>query len=485
MGGRDDEEKVYGGVDNREAQGCIATYLEGFMTATNTIIRFIKEINYNNLPPEAVINAKIAIQDCVGVILLGAVQESGGMVIEFAKEMGGKPLSTILGSGIKTSPVNAAFANGIMGHSLDYDDTSFSMIGHPSVAILPAVIAISEMIGATGKEFLNAYILGFEIAAKMGCATMPHHSDKGGWHATGTLGTLGATAAAVKLLNLTEYEISNAFGIAVSEASGVRENFGTMTKSFHAGNAAKNGVIAALLAQKGFTAAKNIIEAPLGFCQVFCGEGNYHFEKIIERLGNPFDIIQPGIALKPYPCGQDLHPAIDAAFSILKEREIPLNKIKEIRCGVTAFTARVLIYPKPTTGLEGKFSMPYTMAAALLDKCINLDTYTDSMVRRSEIEELLQKVIMFADPRINWQKGPRPVIVEIELEDGKIFSRRVDISKGNPENPMTGEESEKKYRDCARFILGEKEISQSLTLLSKLEELNNVSELITLLAGKA
>ncbi len=454
------------------------------MSPTKAIVSLIKETTYDHLPQEAMINAKIAIQDCLGTILLGAVEPSGKIMIEFAKETGGRPLSTILGSGLKTSPVNAAFANGTMGHSLDYDDVNWSMIGHPSVAILPSVLAIGEMVGASGKEVLTAYVLGFETAAKIGSITMPGHSERG-WHATGTLGTLGASAAAAKLLGLTEDQTVNALGIASSEASGIRENFGTMTKPFHAGNAAKNGVTAALLAQKGFTAAKNILEAPLGFLQVFCGKRNDDFEKFDHSLGNPFDIVHPGVVLKPYPCGVALHPAIDAIFYLQKEGEIPLSAIKEIKCGVTTYTAKVLIHPRPTTNLEGKFSMPYTVAAALLDRRIDLDTFTDSKVRRPEAQELLRKVNMFVDPRINWQKGSRPVIVEIELEDGRVLSRRVDISKGNPEIPMTDEERNAKYRDCARFVLKNKEIVDSLVLIHRLEELDHISTLTDLLVGKA
>ena len=290
--------------------------------------------------------------DCLGAALAGYSHPIGKIITDFVKESGGSPKATVIGAGFKTSPHEAALANGTMAHALDYDDYSLVLAGHPSVSLLPSILAIGEDRGISGKKVLTAYIVGFEIESKLGAGVNFRHYELG-WHATCTLGTLGAAAACSSILGLDIEKTRMALGIAASEASGLRQNFGTMTKPFHAGLSARNGVIAALLAEKGFTADKNILEAEFGFCNLFCGKGEYDSERITSNLGNPFAIFEPGISIKPYPSCGGTHTALDAMLYLAKENDINPSDVEEIGVDVPELLPRVLIHSNPKTGLEG------------------------------------------------------------------------------------------------------------------------------------
>jgi len=449
------------------------------MGLTEALSSFVVKTKLENIPVRAVKNAKATILDCLGVTLAGSREPGVRKLAELVRENGGYPEASVIGLGLKTSTLFAALVNGAMTHVLDYDDSSESMKGHPSGAVLSTVLALGERMRASGKEILEAYILGVEAETKIGSEISIEHYEQG-WHATATLGTIGAVVAASKILKLNTEETRMALGIASSTAGGLRQNFGTMTKPLHVGNAAKNGLVAALLARKGFTADKNVLESPFGFCKTFSKKNEYNFSKISEKLGNPFDVVSPGIIVKKYPCCRSAHAGIEAITHLIKEYEISPEEVKSIKVKVNQEVPGILIHNHPKTGLEGKFSMQFCVAIALLDGEVGLRQFSDKKVLDEGTQELMRKVEMYPDPQL---KG-RETVVTVKLKDGKEYSYKADEKiKGHPENPLTRQELISKYQNCARLVLPEKEITQSINLVENLEELSDINELTSVMAN--
>jgi len=452
------------------------------MGTTEQIARFIVDTNYDNIPAEAVRTAKDAIMDGLGVTLAGSTEPGSEIMAQYVKELGGAAQAGVIGSGSKVPAPSAALANGTMAHALDYDDVLTLMSGHPTVPVLPVVLALGEMCHSSGKDVLAAYIIGVEVEGRIGSGIGRRHYAVG-WHSTATLGSLGAAAAAAKLLGLGVAETRMALGIAASEAGGLRQNFGTMTKPFHAGNAAKNGIVAAMLAQKGFTADESILETPAGFCAVLGGEGEYDLARMTGNLGNPFAVVEPGLDMKPYPCCRITHRCIDAILHIIEEHHPQAEEVTEVECKTSAFSPQVLIHHRPKTALEGKFSMEYCMARALLDGKIKLAQFSEEKVLEPKVQELLQRV-KYVHPE--GTEGQRlPEVVTVKLRDGRQYSHEVLLAKGSPGNPMTIAELQVKYRDCANLVLSPEDTERSLELVTHLEEVRDIAELADLVASKS
>ena len=447
------------------------------MGTTERIADFIVAIGFDQIPREAVDLAKGVILDCLGVTLAGSQDPSGRIVTECVKELGGNPEAAVIGGGFKTSAPQAALANGTMAHALDYDDIAISWVGHPTAVLLPAVLALGERGKLSGRAVLEGYIIGFEVGAKLGaCIGLAHYAW--GWHATVTLGTMGAAAAAAKMLRLDARQTRMALGIATSLAGGTRQNFGTMTKPFHAGSAARNGVLAALLAKRGFTADEAILENPMGFCKLFSGGGDFDIAKATQGLGDPFDIVTPGVSMKPYPCCRFTHRCVDAILYLIKEYRPRAEDVERVECKTAEFVPQVVIHPRPKSGLEGKFSMQYCMAIALLDGEVGLRQFTDEKVLDPRAQELLKRVEYVHPEGLT---PLHPEAVTVKLKDGRELCHEVAIAKGDPGNPMGEEELAAKYRDCASFVLSPVDIQKSLDMMSHLEDLEDITELIDLL----
>lgn len=451
------------------------------MGATEIIANFIVQTQYDQIPKEAIDFANGAILDGLGCALAGTQEPSGKIMTAYVKELGGKPEATVFGGGFKTSAPQAALANGTMAHALDYDDVAVTWVGHPTVALLPAVLALGERGKLCGRDALAGYILGFEVGAKLGaCIGLGHYAL--GWHATVTLGTMAAAAASAKMLRLDGHQTRMALGIATSLAGGTRQNFGTMTKPFHAGNAARNGMVAALLAKRGFTADEAILESPMGFFRLFSGGADCDIAKATQGLGQPFDIVSPGVSMKPYPCCRLTHRCIDAILYLIKEYRPRPEDVERVECRTAEAAPQVLIHSRPKAALEGKFSMQYCMAIALLDGQVGLKQFTDEKVLDPKAQELLSRV-EFVHPEglTGMEVLTMPEAVTIKLKDGRELSHEVAIPKGDPPNPMTEEELALKYRDCASFVLSPQETQKSLEMVSHLEDLKDITQLMELL----
>ena len=443
------------------------------------ITAFTQTTSFSDLPRDVLEKAKQGVIDFLACTLLGSRHEIGKTANAYVESMAAVPEATVIGSGYKTSRSLAALAIGVYSHADDFDDISFSLPGHPSVTVLPAVLSIGETENISGSELLAAYLVGFEIQCKLGQALAPKLYQKG-WHATPVLGTLGAAAAAGRLLHLSKQELAHCLGIAASMAAGLRANLGTMTKPLHVGFAAHNGVTAALLAQRGITANLDALDGPLGFCQTFA-DGVDH-KRIIGRLGNPFDIITPGIIYKRYPSCAETHPALDASIALAQEHRLEPDAIAAVDCTVTPLNKDVLVYESPLTALEGKFSLHFCVALALAKQRARLEDFSDTMVHDPAVVNLMRKVTMTPDTSLaeDGYTGAA-TIVTIRMQDGAEYTRRVDHAKGSPEHPMSTEELLAKYRDCASRAVNVATTEATIDCLLNLEQIKTIVDLITLL----
>jgi 2-methylcitrate dehydratase PrpD len=460
------------------------------MGATEKIARFIVDTDFEKIPANAVEKAKRTALDCVGTALAGISEPVSQTVTQYVTKLGGPPQASLFGAAIKTSVADAALANGTIAHALDYDDCGVK-IGHPSVLVLPAVLSLGEHLGASGRDILTAYILGLEIEGKLALhadfklmqARLNHQT----WY-----GSIGAAAACAKLLRLDVEKTRMALGLAGNFACGLSANHGSMAGAMAAGHACRNGVIAALMAQAGITANPNIIEAKNGFYDTLVGPGRYEADKMAESLGRPFYIESPGIGLKKYPSCYHTHRALDGVFQLLGEHRLGGKEIAEIDIGTSERAMRVLAFSEPATPYQAKYSMPYCIAAAVVDHQVNLETFTERKFQDPDIAAARKKVhLSFPDVPI-WpglaDVGPDTEFVgnpiTIRTIDGKTYSARVDIPRGDPALPLTDDELLAKFRDCARNQLRPQELERSVELALGLERVADIKALTTVLSGR-
>jgi 2-methylcitrate dehydratase PrpD len=449
---------------------------------TEKLAQFVVETKAKDIPSDALKAAQSGITDMIGTALAGSREPHGKIIMDFAKKMGGDATqASVIGGGFRTSSFMAALANGTTGHALDYDD--IGGWGHPSVVLAPALLAIGEDIGASGTDILAAYVVGWELAYCVHAVAGDSHY-KQGWHVTNTTGTLGAAAAVAWLFKLNEYQVRMALGISASLAGGLRQNFGTMTKPLHAGRAAANGIQAALLAQAGFTADENIIDTPLGWTKVFGHNKAVDWAKASDYLGKTYKLASFH-RVKPYPACGGTHCSIDAALFLKKEYGIKIEDISEVELGVSPFVGQLCIHHRPRTGLEGKFSVEYTVARALISGGVGLKHLTDEGVNEPNAKSLIEKmkwVEKYPMPNTGVREGMVPSDVTIKMKDGKTLCKEVKYPKGDPENPLTPKELNYKYRDCASIVLSNADVEKSLKLLSNLKSVKNIKELMEIVA---
>jgi 2-methylcitrate dehydratase PrpD len=416
--------------------------------------------------------------DCLGVAVAGSREESGLITSSLVREEGAKEESVIYGQKFKSSAVQAAFANGTAAHAHDFDH-SFIAGGQPTAPIIPAVFSLGDALGSSGKQVLEAYIAGFEVTAALILAVQGAGGT--GWHANGTIGCFGASAGCARLLGLKEPEIRMALAITASMASGVTSNFGTMTKPLHVGQAARNGVLSARLAKAGFTANPQTLEVRNGFFDCYY-PGGKPGRAPVDDLGRVYALEKYGVRFKPYPCGGLTHTAIYATIKLRNERQITADMIEHIDVEVPADTAAPLVYRVPGTGLEGKFSMPYLIARALIDGKIMLETFTDEAVRNKDVLQLLNKVEMKVDPKLQaGSDGSRPATVTMKLRNGQTQTLQEKFPKGSPQVPMTSDELLSKFQACVRGVLSAASGDRAIAYINKLETMASIRPLTKLL----
>ena len=448
---------------------------------TRKIAEFILKTKFDAVARDALEMAKIHILDTVGCILAGSQEEAANIIATYLCDIDGGGTSTIIPSGMRTTAPYAALANGVSGHVLDYDDYEWPSMAHPSVTVLPAVFALGEKTHASGKDCLEAYLIGIEVISKIGTGINPNHYDKG-WHSTSTLGTLGAASASSKLLELDAEKTRMAIGIAASLSSGLRGNFGTMTKAFHAGHASRSGVESSLLSSLGYTATKDILEAELGFCNLFTDPKEYDLEKITADLGAPFSIVSPGVGKKLYPSCAATHSTLDGVLYLAEKFDIKAADVDSVECGIYYLYPKMLIHSNPQTGLEGKFSLEFCAALGLHERAARLAHFTDSKVQEPQIQELIKRVHKYVTEEVGTRGTAYPAaIIKVNLKNGKSYSYKVENRKGSPANPLSADEIVHKFMDCACLVHSRPQAHRIVDAVMNMENLDDIGTLTILL----
>lgn len=439
-----------------------------FEHVTQTLAEWASQLTYEQIPPEVRREARRCLLDYLGVTLGSHDEDAVRIAQETAELLGGNPHASILGTSRKTSVVNAALVNGIASHVLDFDDTHIITVLHPTGPAMSGALPVAEWKNASGRDLITAFIAGFEVEARIALSICPEHYDRG-WHVTGSVGMFGAAAAAGRILGLDPHHMTYALGIAASQPSGLREQFGTMTKSLHSGKTASNGVQSALMASLGYTASEKALEALRGFCNVVSDKQDY--APIVENLGSKWEVFGNGI--KPYACGVVIHPTIDAVRQ-LRAQGLKPEQVGSMHARVHPLVLELTSKRNLKTGLEGKFSVFYAAAVALVEGTARQRQFSDELVVRPDLVELYGKVTAEADEAIR-QEGSD---VTVDLVGGGTMHVNVPWATGTPQNPISDEDLEAKFRDLVDGYLSPAQADRTVELTRTLDDLGSVTEIV-------
>ena len=460
---------------------------------TRRVSHFVAGTQYSSLPAELIELGKKSILDGLGLALAGSAADSGRITRAYLQQAGFRDGEAVVaGSDMKVPPRFAAFANGTSIHADDFDDTQlaaakdrvYGLLTHPTVAVLASALAVGAAgRPCSGKQLMLAYHLGVEVECKIAEAIAPRHYEDG-FHSTGTCGAIGAAAACARLRGFTAPQVATTLGIASSQAAGLRENFGTMMKPFHAGHAAEIGVLSADLAGLGWTAASDILEAPSGFFHAY---GGSYDPAVMARLATPWTLISPGVSIKPYPSGSLTHPAMTELSRLIRAKGVTAAQVARVDVGTNRNMPNALIHHRPETGLEAKFSMEFCVAILLLEGRAGLAQFTDAVARRPDVREMIRRVNVYVDPeaeRAGYDK--MTTILKIHLKNGETVAGRADFAKGSPGDPMSYQDVAEKFSGCAEYAAWDK--AQAANIIERvrgLEDVGDVRALAQLLARDA
>ena len=458
--------------------------------STEAVKRFITTTDLKSMPADVVQQGKRCVIDGLGVILAGSTVRGSAIVRDYVKSVTDKREATAFGpERLMASVPFAALANGASGHAMDYDDTqlsttpdrTFGLLTHPTLPPLTASLAICERMGLSGAAFLEAFLIGFEVECKIAEAIDPSHYNRG-FHSSGTIGTFGAAVAAAKLMKLNDQQLGHMLSIASSMASGIRLNFGTMTKPLHVARASENGVVAADLASRGFTGGDDGLDGQWGFFQVFGGGAD--LDRIVPALGRPYAIVNPGVSVKPYPCGSLSHPSLDAMLKVVVDHDVKPEQVRAVRLRAGTNILDPLRYKVAKTELEAKFSIPFLMSTILIRRKAGIREFTDEFVASEPVQRMMERVTGVFDARIEAQGFDKiRSVVEVDLVDGRMLVQPSDDRyRGGPEKPFTREELHEKFANCAQLVLPPDRVQRALTQIESIDTLKDIRELVRTLA---
>jgi len=456
---------------------------------TDEVAGFITGTRAADLPDDLVELGKKSILDGLGLALSGSVARSGELVSAYLSSMALSGGASVLGTGLKVPPRFAAFANGTAIHADDYDDTQlavakdrvYGLLTHPTAPCLPAALAVAEAGGRPGSELMLAYHVGVEVECKIAEAISPRHYQHG-FHSTATCGPFAAAAAAARLRGLDAETSRRALALAASQSAGLRENFGSMTKPFHAGRAAESGVVAADFAALGWTTADRILEAPRGFFQAH--GGGFDADAIQGRLGKPWTFRFPGVSIKPHPSGSLTHPGMTEMLRLIRAHGITAAQVDSVKVGTNHNMPNALIHHRPTNELQAKFSMEFCMAILLIEGRAGLAEFTDEVVNRPDVQAMIRRIDFGVHPEAEAAGYDKmTTIIDIRLKDGRVISGRADFGKGSPDDPMSYDEEADKFAQCAAFAGWPVDRSREVVeMVRHLERLDDVRRLTALLS---
>lgn len=442
----------------------------------------INGLHYNALPADAVHWAKVGILDTVGVTIAGAHEPATRILLGVCGSASGPAL--VFGHARRIGALDAALVNGTASHALDFDDCNNTLGGHPSAPILPALFALADETGASGKDFIAAYVAGFETECKLSMVVNFHQYTKG-WHPTTTIGVFGAAAACAHLLKLSAEQTATALSIAASLAAGIKSNFGTMTKPLHVGHCARSGLFAALLARDGFTAGATAFEHKQGYFEVFNGAGNYDAAKAIPAWANPLDITRPGIAIKSYPCCGSTHPAIDCMLELVNKHNIKPEQVTRIDSWTHTRRLEHTNRANPQSDLDAKFSVQYTLARALKDRTVKLEHFEGTNWQDPATRAILPKIHVAP-----YTTGQFPADnhfgaeVKVTLTDGRVLSAKTDQALGRSvDKPLPADMLKAKFDNCAARALSSDNVARLYAAIQEFENAKDVREIAALAAG--
>jgi 2-methylcitrate dehydratase PrpD len=435
---------------------------------TRDLARYLVAATYDDLPPNVRKEGARTLLNWVGVAIGGSHHQTVDIAVAALAPFSGPAQASLFGRRERFDIMNAAFINGVSSHIFDYDDTHLKTIIHPAGPVASAIIALSEMQPVSGKEFLNALVLGVETECRIGNAVYPNHYDVG-WHITGTAGVFGSAAAVGKLLKLNEQQMVWALGLAASQPVGLRESFGSMNKSFNPGRAASNGIFAALLASKNFTSSDGMIEAKRGWANTISTKQDYN--EIVGDLGKRYEAALN--TYKPFACGIVMHPAIDAAIQLRNENALTADQIERVDLKVHPLVLELTGKKNLHEGLEGKFSIYHAVAIALIEGAGGEKQFSDRAVNDPTVVALRGRVNPVITPGID----PAQVDMTVVLKDGRQLHRFIEHAIGSVEKPMTDQQLEAKFTDLAEGIIPAPMIRRVMDACWNVESLPSAAEI--------
>lgn len=445
---------------------------------TKALAGYVAQTRFEDLSPQVVREARLAFLDWLGSALAGADKEPGRIVTDMVVDMGGKEEATLLPTGTKTSAPLAALVNGTVSHIVELDDVHKASILHAGAPIIPAALAAAERCRAGGREMITGIVVGYDVGIRIGEAVTPSHYHF--WHTTGTCGTFGAAAAAAKVQGLDADAVIQALGTAGTQAAGLWEFLidGAMSKHLHPGKAAMNGLMAALLAERGFTAATRILEGEKGFCKATAKE--FNLEKITAGLGEQSKILEN--CYKIHSSCRHTHHAVDVILELVRKHNLLPGDIERIGIKTYAIAIDITGNFHPATPYAAKFSLPYCVAAAVKFRGAGLAEFAQEHLNDPDMKDLMSRVDLAVDPASEKSYPDRwPASVELTLRSGDVLQGKTDYPKGDPENPVSAEELEEKFRALTAGLLDEKRMEELIQRCRRLEEEPDVSALLALL----
>ncbi len=458
--------------------------------ATQLFVANFRNIQFADLPPEAVSITKDQVLDFFGVALGGSGEVGVGEMRDLVLEWGGAPQSTILRFGDKLPAPNAAQVNATMAHSLDFDDVHEDAIMHPGVVAIATALAMSEYVGGvSGKEFIAAIAVGTDFICRLGLATRPGESiHQYGWHLTTLFGYMTAAGIAARLLGLDETGITNAIGIGYHQSSGNGQcvKDGALTKRMGPGMAVRGGIASALMAKRGITGARNCLEGAAGMYHVYHGH-SYSRERLLADLGTRFEGIN--VSIKPYPCCRGVHPSIDAALALVRRRDIKPADVKSIviYCGEATYGllgVPLEVKARPRNFVDAQFSLAWGVATAIARRRAVVDDFTPEAITSPDILAIAAKIDVQNDPALDrGDQGMEPARVQITMNDGAVFSEQVDLPTGTPGRPLAFADIERKFNDCLAHAgqpISAAKAEQLVETVARLEHVEDVRGLIGL-----